>query len=118
VTVELWPDGDATEASQLGQMAIANVTPDDDPASYVAAVVDASGELVCPQVVRGHRRKDGWAAFVSRALSLATIDNSDEVEKLTSQIVALLAGSEQARRPTSSRRESALGREETLKLRR
>lgn len=96
VTVELWPGGNVTEASQLGQMAIANVTPHDDPASYVAAVVDASGELVCSHVVRGHRRKDGWAALVSRALSPGTIDNSDEVEKLTSKMVAHLAGPEQA----------------------
>jgi hypothetical protein len=96
VTVELWPDGNATEASQLGQMAIANVTPHDDPASYVAAVVDASGELVCSHVVKGHQRKDGWAALVSRALSPSTIDNSDEVENLTSTIVAHLAGGERA----------------------
>jgi hypothetical protein len=94
VTVELWPAGNATGASQLGQMAISNITPHDDPASYVAAVVDASGELACSHVVRGHRRKDGWAALVSRAISPATIDNSDEVEELTSKIAAHLAGGE------------------------
>lgn len=77
-------------------MAIANVTPYNDPATYVAAVVDAAGELVCSHVVREHRRKDGWAVLVSRALSPATIDNSDEVEKLTSTIVAHLADTEQA----------------------
>jgi hypothetical protein len=96
VTVELWPDGNATAASQLGQMAIANVTPHDDPASYIAAVVDASGELVCSHVVRGHSRKDGWAALVSQALSPATIDNSDEVEKLSLKIVDRLPGGEAA----------------------
>jgi len=46
VTVEIWPDGSATDASLIGGVAIANVTPHDDPASYVAAVVDAAGELV------------------------------------------------------------------------
>ncbi len=96
VTVEIWPDGSATDASLIGGVAIANVTPHDDPASYVAAVVDAAGELVCSHVVREHRRKDGWEELVSRALSPTTIDNSDEVENLASKIVAHLAGGEPA----------------------
>jgi hypothetical protein len=98
-------------------MAIANVTPHDDPASYVAAVVDAFGELVCSHVVMGHHRKDGWAALVARALSPTTIDNSDEVEKLTSKIVAHLAGGERRHNPSRASRRSSVGLEETLKLR-
>jgi hypothetical protein len=92
VLVELWPGGDADDASLLGEVAIANVTPYEDPASYVAAVVDSSGELVCSHVVSGHRRSDGWAALVSRALDPATVDNSGEIEQLTSKIAAHLSG--------------------------
>ncbi|MDT0264472.1 hypothetical protein [Jatrophihabitans lederbergiae] len=51
MTAELWPDGNAIGTTLLGQMAIANVTPHDDSASHVAAVVDASGEVACSHVV-------------------------------------------------------------------
>lgn len=91
VLIELWPGGDVDDSSLLGEVAIANVTPYEDPASYVAAVVDSSGDLVRSHVVRGHRRSDGWAALVSRALDPATIDNSGEIELLTSAIAAHLS---------------------------
>lgn len=90
VLVELWPGGDSETASVLGQVAIANATPHDDPASYVAAVVNPNGELVRSHVVTDHRRDDGWTVLVSRALAQATIDNSDEVEAVSSKIVAHL----------------------------
>lgn len=94
VLVELWPDGDAGKASVLGQVGIANVTPGADPATYAVAVVDGSGELECSHVVTGHRRADGWTALVSQALTQATIDNSDEVEELTSKIATHLAAAD------------------------
>jgi hypothetical protein len=91
VLVELWPDGDVEQASVLGQMGIANVTPTADPATYAIAVVDGSGELECSHLVTGHRRTHGWTALVSQALAQATIDNSDEVEELTTKIATHLA---------------------------
>lgn len=94
VLVELWPDGDAEQASVLGQIGIANVTPGADPATYAVAVADGNGELECSHVVTGHRRADGWTALVSQALAQTTIDNADEVEELTSKIAAHLAASD------------------------
>ena len=90
VLVQLWPNGNAGEASLLGQVVIANVTPHADPATYLTSVVDSSGDLVCSHVVMAHRRDDGWEALLSRALSPSTVDNSEEVEKVTSEIATHL----------------------------
>jgi hypothetical protein len=87
VTVEMWPGGDASKATLLGEIAIVNVTPRDDPAAYVVAVIDASGELGCSHVVPEHRRSVGWAELVSRSLAASTVDNSDRVEELTTKFV-------------------------------
>jgi hypothetical protein len=78
VLVELWPGGDATRPEVLGEVAIANVTPYDDPASYVVAVVGADGDLRDVHTVSGHKRADGWQALVSAALSPGTVDPSEE----------------------------------------
>lgn len=76
--MELWPGGDETRREVLGQAAIANITPDESRASYVAAVLGADGELEQVATVVGHDRRDGWASLVSRALaSEAAVDSSD-----------------------------------------
>jgi hypothetical protein len=82
VVVELWPNGDEQRSEILGQLAIANVTPYDDPASYIVAVVGADGELRDVHRVDGHRRADGWQTLVSAALSPDTVAPSEEAEAL------------------------------------
>lgn len=82
MVVELWPGGDETRRELLGQAAIANVTPDADPASYVAAVVGAGGDLDHVATVVEHHRRDGWAALVSRAVAPQAVDAPPEAVAL------------------------------------
>lgn len=70
VVVELWPGGNESRRMVIGQAAIANVTPHDDPADYIAVVTDSVAERGAPRVVLEHERGDGWAPLVSRALAL------------------------------------------------
>jgi hypothetical protein len=74
----------------LGEVAIANLTPYDDPASYVVAVVGADGDLRNVHMVSGHKRVDGWQALVSAALSARTIDPSEEAADLAVAAAELL----------------------------
>lgn len=82
VVVELWPSGDGQRSELLGQVAIANVTPYDDPASYIVAVVGADGDLRDVHMVKRHNRADGLQALVSAALSADTVAPSEEAETL------------------------------------
>jgi len=77
--VELWPGGDETRREVLGQAAIANITPDESRASYLAAILGAGGELDKVATVVGHDRRSGWATLVSRALAAESVDDSDDV---------------------------------------
>lgn len=79
VVVELWPGGDEARREVLGQAAIANVTPDESRASYLAVVLGAGGELDQVATVVGHERRDGWATLVSRALAPEAVDDSEDV---------------------------------------
>jgi hypothetical protein len=88
VVVELWPGGDETRREVLGQAAIANITPDESRASYLAAVLGSDGELDRVATVVGHDRRDGWANLVSRALAAEAVDDSED---------AVLAGTTVAR---------------------
>lgn len=77
--MELWPGGDETRREVLGQAAIANITPDESRAFYIAAILGAGGELDKVATVVGHDRRDGWATLVSRALAPELVDDSDDV---------------------------------------
>jgi hypothetical protein len=78
VVVKIWPGGDESRREVLGQVAIASVTPDADPASYVAAVFGADGDLDRVAKVGAHPRRDGWAALVSRSLAPQAVDTSPD----------------------------------------
>lgn len=90
VLVELWPGGRQADREVLGQVAIANVTPYDNPASYVATVVDANGEPMSTRVVERHDRQDGWAALVGATLATVTEEPRPDVREVGETLANLL----------------------------
>ena len=69
VLVELWPGGLQSESQILGQVGIVNVSPMDGPATYLAAIVDANGDLITASRVSEHERARGWLALLGAVLA-------------------------------------------------